>query len=130
MGGRALVDSTFIIGLLRQGLDPLEELTAYTDDLELLTCGIVQVEVLRGLRSEKASQRMSDFPGCMLYVPTLNSSWTRAATLAHQLDRQGHSMQVTDLVIATCAIDSDALVLTHDPDFARVPGLRVAQALT
>ncbi len=89
MAGRALVDSSFFIGRLRAGDDPLEELAAYSDDWELLTCGVVQVEVLRGMKQKKAHQRMADYMGCMLYVPTLNNIWERAATLAWNLDRVG-----------------------------------------
>lgn len=129
MAGRALVDSSFFIGRLRAGLDPLEELTAYSDDWEMVTCGVVMVEVLRGMKQKSAHKRMAEYMGCMLYVPTLNAVWERAAKLAGEMDRTGRVMQVTDLLIAVSALDSDAVVLTMDSDFARVPGLRVISQL-
>ena len=49
--------------------------------------------------------------------------------LAWELDRRGIVMQLTDLVIAACALESNAAVLTHDADFRRVPGLRVLSRL-
>ena len=129
MPGRALVDSSFFIDRLRTGLDPLEELAAWSDDWELLTCGVVQIEVLRGLKHKTAHQRMAEFMGCMLYVPTLNAVWERARILAWRMDREGKTMQVTDLLIATCALEAEADVLTYDSDFARVPGLRAIRSL-
>ena len=129
MAGRALVDSSFFISRLRTGLDPLEELAAHSDDWEMLTCGVVMVEVLRGMKQKPAHKRMADYLGCMLYVPTLNTVWERAAKLAWELDRTGRVMQVTDLMIAVCALEYDAAVLTLDSDFARVPGLRVISRL-
>jgi predicted nucleic acid-binding protein len=129
MAGRALVDSSFFIGRLRAGDDPLEELASHSDDWELLTCGVVQLEVLRGMKQKKALQRMTDYMGCMLYVPTLNGVWQRATALAWHLDRLGWSMQVTDLLIASCALESEAAVLTFDSDFANVPDLRIIRAL-
>jgi predicted nucleic acid-binding protein len=129
MPGRALVDSSFFIDRLRAGSDPIEELSAHSDEWELLTCGVVQVEVLRGLKHKGAYERMAEFMGCMLYVPTLNAVWERVATLAWQMDRTGRTMQVTDLVIATCALEADAVVLTFDSDFSRVSGLRAIRAL-
>lgn len=39
-------------------------------------------------------------------------------------------MQLTDLVIAASAMAVDAMVLTHDSLFRRVPGLRVIETLT
>ncbi len=129
MAGRALVDSSYFIGRLRAGADPLEELATYSDDWEMLTCGVVMVEVLRGMKQKPALKRMTEYMGCMLYVPTLNAVWERAAKLAWELDRAGRVMQVTDLMIAVCALESEAAVLTLDEDFARVPGLRVISRL-
>ena len=129
MAGRALVDSSFFIDRLRTGLDPLAELTAYSDEWETLTCGIVMTEVLRGMKHKSAHRRMADYLACMLYVPTLNAVWERVAKLAWELDRRGRVMQVTDLVIAVCALENDAAVLTLDGDFAQVPGLRVISRL-
>jgi hypothetical protein len=130
MPGSALVDSSFFIDRLRRGLDPLEELAVWSDEWEFLTCGVVQIEVLRGLKHPRARQRMQESMDCMIYVPTVNSIWEKARDLAWTMDRTGKAMQVTDLLIATCALVSDAQVLTLDSDFARVPDLRVIDRLT
>lgn len=129
MAKRALVDSSFYIGRLRENRDPLEELAAFSDNWELLTCGAVMVEVLRHIKHPKAHQRMADYLGCMIYVATLDAVWERTHKLAWELDRRGIVMQLTDLVIAACALESDAAVLTLDSDFRRVPGLRVIARL-
>ena len=129
MAGRALVDSSFFIGRLRSGADPLEELARHSDDWELLTCGVVQVEVLRGMKHKKAHQRVKEYMGCMLNVPTQNAVWERASALAWSLDRHGRGMQVTDLLIAASALESDAAVLTFDADLLHVPDLRILGTL-
>ena len=130
MPGNVLVDSSFFIDRLRAGVDPLEELAEFSDDWEMVTCGIVQMEVLRGMKQKGAHQRMADYMECMLYVPTLNNIWEHAAKLAWSLDRQGKVMQVTDLVIASCAIEAEAAVLTFDSDFDRVPSIRTLRRLS
>lgn len=129
MAGRALVDSSYLIEQLRAGLDPLHEFSEQSDEWEFLTCGVVMVEVLRGMKQKAAHQRMTSFLSCMIYVPTLNKVWEHVEHLAWQLDRRGKCMQVTDLVIAACALEGDAAVLTLDSDFSRVPGLRVINRL-
>lgn len=129
MAGNVLVDSSFLIERIREGEDPFEELGKFADDHDFLTCGVVTVEVLRGMKSKTGHQRMTEGLGCMIYVPTLNVIWERVAKLAWQLDRQGRHMQVTDLVISACAMEAEAAVLTLDSDFARVPGLRTLEAL-
>jgi len=53
-----------------------------------------------------------------------------ATDLAWELAGKGFTMQVTDLVIAASALTTDAMVLTLDSDFTRIPGLRVIDTLT
>jgi predicted nucleic acid-binding protein len=129
MAARALVDSSFYIDRLRAGEDPLEELAAFADDWDVLTCGVVRTEVLRGMKHKNAHRQMRETMDCMLYVPTTNAVWERVEELAWELDRAGKFMQVTDLIIAACALAADAIVLTLDSDFQRVPGLQVVSKL-
>lgn len=129
MHGNVLVDSSFFIDRLRAGRDPFRELEEFSEDCDFLTCGVITLEVLRGVKPKKAFDEMAEFFGCMVYVPTLNRVWERACHLAWTLDRQGRSMQVTDLTIAACALEADAAVLTLDSDFRRVPELRVLTRL-
>jgi predicted nucleic acid-binding protein len=129
MLGNVLVDSSFYIERLRAKLDPFEELGAWADECDFYTCGVVTTEVLRGVIQPKAHAKMAEVFGCMLYVPTRNSTWERVGKLAWELDRKGLHTRVTDLTIAVCALEVDAAVLTFDSDFARVPGLRVASQL-
>lgn len=127
--GNVLVDSSYYIAAIRAGDDPFAEFSRHADDVDFFVCGVVKIEVLRGVKLPKAHARLAALFDTMLYVPTSNRLWERAAKLAWDLDRQGRSMQVTDLVIATCALEADAVVLTHDSDFRSVPGLRAVDRL-
>jgi predicted nucleic acid-binding protein len=129
MAARALVDSSFYIDRLRGGEDPLAELAAFADEWDILTCGVVRTEVLRGLKHKNAHRQMRDAMNCMLYVPTTTALWERVERLAWDLDRAGKIMQVTDLIIAASALEVDAVLVTLDADFRRVPGLQVVPEL-
>ena len=129
MAANVLVDSSFFIDRLRAGADPFEEFAARADADDFLTCGLVVTEVLRGVKIKKAHQRLESLFSCMIYVPTLNRVWERVAKLAWELDRAGKGMQITDLIVAACALEANAVVLTLDSDFERVPGLRVISRL-
>ena len=129
MAANVLVDSSFFIDRLRAEKDPFEEFAAYADDDDFLTCGVVVAEVLRGVKIKKAHRRLEALFGCMIYVPTVNRVWERVAKLAWELDRTGKGMQIPDLIIAACALETDAAVLALDSDFDRVPGLRVISRL-
>jgi predicted nucleic acid-binding protein len=124
-----LVDSSFYIDRLRKGVDPLAELAAASPEWDIITCGMVILEVCRGFRSTRERKRFEDAFSVMAFVPTSNRVWQRATDLAWKLDRQGLVMQATDLLIATHALHVDAAVLTFDNDYKRVPSLEVLDAI-
>lgn len=129
MQGSLLVDSSFYISRIRQGADPLAELAAISDEWEIVTCGVVMVEVCRGCSLEKARERFARAFSTMIMVPTPPKMWHKVMDLAWRMERQGKTMQVTDLTIASCALEIDATVITLDSDFLRVPGLIVTSEL-
>ena len=129
MLGSVLVDSSFYISRLRAGVDPLQELAQISEDWEIVTCGVVTMEVCRGFKTEKLRQRFEQVFATMILIPTTPKLWHHAMELAWKLDRQGKIMQVTDLIIAACALHVDAAVLTLDSDFKRVPNLQVFSEL-
>ena len=51
-----LVDSSFYIGLARNGQDPLQALAYAAVDRDLAVCGVVRCEVGRGIRQRKITQ--------------------------------------------------------------------------
>lgn len=87
-------------------------------------------EVCRGVRNRRLYEAMRKDFAVMCWVPTTVVVWELVTDLALELAGKGFTMQVNDLVIAASALTSDAMVLTLDSDFARIPGLRVIDTLT
>jgi predicted nucleic acid-binding protein len=129
MANVVLVDSSFFVRSFRDRIDPLLELATYADDQELATCGMVKLEVCRGLRLPTMRHHYEAAFAAMLYAPTNFSTWERAARLAYELDRSGNTLPAPDLVIAACALAIDASILTFDRHYQFVPGLRVLDRL-
>src|SRR5271154_5171351 len=117
MENAVLVDSSFFIHRLRERIDPLQELSIFADAWDLATCGMVKLEVCRGLRVPAMRSRYEASFAEMQYAPTNFSTWERAARLAYELDRSGNTIPAPDLVIAACAMTIDAPVLTFDRHF-------------
>lgn len=120
-----LVDSSVYIRLMRQGLDPVAVLFEHYDTVNLVTCGMVRLEVLRGVRFPRARERLEAFMAVMQDVPADERLWREATELAWQIDRTGKAIQATDAIIAASALRLGASVLTLDSDFQRVPSLHV-----
>lgn len=124
-----LVDSSLFIQLLRQQRDPAVELTSRARRMDLATCGMVQVEVLRGVRVARLRDALRRFMSVMLYAATDFKTWDAVADMAWQLDRKGVTLPAQDLIIAACAQRLDAAVLTLDHHFNDIPNVRVISSL-
>ena len=129
MQSLVLVDSSIFITLLKTRRDPAEELMGRLDLTDLATCGMVRLEVIRGLGAPRARQKMESFFDVMQNVITDNALWEDACELGWQVSRKGNNMPAQDIIIAACALRVDASVLTHDGHFDHIPGLRVLHSL-
>ena len=125
-----LVDSTIYIELLRRGEDLPFVLRPYLVNNQLFTCGVVRVEVLRGIRSIHLRDEISDLLDLMNEIPTNGQVWRETVKLAWTLDRRGIVLPLTDIVIACCAIHFSTPVVSTDPHFSKVPGLVVQRSLS
>jgi predicted nucleic acid-binding protein len=124
-----LADSSFYIGLLRQGQDPLRALTASALMRDLAVCGVVRCEVGRALRPARVRQHFCACWDAMINIPTDQRLWDEAEQTLWDLDRRGRVLPLTDVVIACCARRIGAVVLTHDRHFQQIPGITVTDRL-
>jgi predicted nucleic acid-binding protein len=129
MANLILPDSNVYIGAVRAGHDPFRQFASALEESEFATCGMIMLEVCRGLRDPAVLQRFRERFAVMIYLATGNSVWERAAQLAWSLDRRGVVLPAPDLLIAACALQADAAVLTADAHFQEIPGLRVIDHL-
>jgi len=127
MENNVLVDSNVYIDLLRSKRDVIATLFQWNQAHHgvLSICGIVRLEVLRGVKSIKLLARISAFMDVMCNVPSDNRLWVEATDLAWQLDRKGLVIPGADVVIAASALRIGAALLTSDTHFAQIDGLRV-----
>ena len=87
-----LVDSSMFIQLLREQKDPAYELSSRAQRMDLATCGMVQLEVLRGMRVPRLRDALRRFMSVMLYAASDFRLWDAATDIAWQLDRKGISL--------------------------------------
>jgi predicted nucleic acid-binding protein len=125
-----IVDSTIYIDLLRRGEDVPFLLRPFLLSGELFSCGVIRAEVLRGIRAIEMRNELSDLFDLMEDVPTDAGIWEKVTDLAWKLDRRGAVLPLTDLVIACCAFAVDTEVVTTDPHFSQISGLKVKRTLS
>lgn len=120
-----LVDSNVYIHLLRRNRDPVIELAAWMDPLELVTCGMVRLEVERGLTDIRVRRRMARFFDMLRFIPTTHPIWANASEIAWTLDRSEKVLPAQDILIAAHVLKFGGRILTSDRHFESIPGLKV-----
>jgi predicted nucleic acid-binding protein len=123
MASAALVDSNVFIALTRREEDPVRWLGSRFQDI--YTCGMVRLEVLRGIKNSRKREEMAALFDVLCNVQTDNKLWEQAAALGWKLDRAGHMIPAADILIAACALRAGVPVLTADRHFQGIPDLPV-----
>jgi len=123
MVSAALVDSNVFIALTRRDEDLPRWLGSRFDDI--YTCGMVRLEVLRGIRDPRLRDDMAGFFDVFCHVQTDNKLWEQAIELGWELDRRGRIIPAQDILIAACALREGVPVFTADKHFENIPGLTV-----
>jgi predicted nucleic acid-binding protein len=120
-----LIDSNVFISVLNSHKDPILEITRRVELHNVVCCGVVKAEVLRGIKGLKARDQFESFFSLTQMVPTNASLWDEVWQLAWKLDRQGKVLPLQDIVIACCANRAGAAVMTTDRHFDLIDGLTV-----
>lgn len=83
----------------------------------VLTTGIIRLELLAGTRSAAEYDRLKRRLSALENIETDDSLWEMACGIGFKLRRRGITIPHTDILIATCALANECLVLHADNHF-------------
>lgn len=118
-----LADSSWYIQTARSGKDPFFLLGQHARHRDIAICGMIIVEISRGLRHKKVLEKYQQKWRTMRPIESTQEVWTRTAELAWQLDREGRVLPLQNIHIAACALSINAVVLTYDTHFQEIHGV-------
>ena len=91
----------------------------------IVSCGVVMYELLQGIRSHKEEELVISAFQALPQLEMTAFSWIKAGRLSADLRKKGHTIPLSDIIIATLAQENDCDVLTVDHHFDLIPGLIV-----
>jgi predicted nucleic acid-binding protein len=92
---------------------------------EVLTCGVVLFELLQGIKSPREEESVQNALLALPHLEMTRDLWIKAGKLSSRLRTKGHILPLSDIIIATLALEHGCAVLTIDRHFESVPGLKV-----
>jgi len=114
-----LIDTSAWILALRRSFVPevRDRIDRILRDDEVLTTGIIKLEILGGAKTEAEYKRLKNRFDALDTVATDDDLWQNASDLAFNLRRKGVTVPSTDIVIAACAIHARATLVHADKHF-------------
>jgi len=83
----------------------------------VLLPGIIKAELLRGTKSKKEYDRLSELLKGLTYLPIGEEFWGRLSEFSFDLFRNGVVVPLTDTYIALLCIENNVSLLHHDKHF-------------
>lgn len=96
---------------------------------EVVTCGMVLCELLQGVKKPDEELLVQDALQALPHLEMTRELWLCAGRLSASLRKSGHTLPLSDIIIATIALNHGCAVLTVDRHFAAVPGLVLVSGL-
>ncbi len=93
--------------------------------VEVVTCGIVLFELLQGIKNPNEETMVQNALQALTCLEMTRDRWIRAGRLAANLRIDGHTLPLSDIIIATLALENDCSVMTIDRHFDIIPGLSI-----
>lgn len=116
---KVIIDTSAWIDSFRPNVD--QNFSLMVKDLILknrvLMPGIIKTELLRGTRTKKEINRLSDLLKGITYLPVAEEFWERLSEFSFQLFRKGVSVPLTDTYISLVCIENNAPLLHRDKHF-------------
>lgn len=105
-----------------------KELEALTIKNSVRICGIIIFELMQGVKSEPEKLKISDALSNIRYLEMTKSLWQKSADISASLKKRGLTLPLSDIFIASIAIENNLSVFTLDKHFGQIPRVKIYKA--
>src|SRR6185369_10958142 len=92
---------------------------------EVVTCGVVLFELIQGIKSAREESLVLNAFQAVPHMEMNAKLWIKAGQLSSALRKKGLTLPLSDIIIATLALENKLPILTIDRHFDLIPGLTV-----
>src|SRR5438128_1818666 len=121
---KVLIDSSVWINYFRKGKSTVvEPVNLLLDEDRAALCGMVELEILQGLRG-KEHIKIQDLFQALHFIESTREDYVAAGMMLNQLRSKGISIPSSDCLIAAQCIRCDLPLFTLDNDFKNIHALK------
>lgn len=128
MPNRLFPDTCAWIDFFKASSSPMaEQLEDVLLHGEVVTCGVVLFELIQGIKSPREESVVLNAFQAVPHMEMSAKLWITAGRLSSALRKKGLTLPLSDIIIATLALENKIPVLTIDRHFDAIPGLTVVR---
>ncbi|MGA1864882.1 MAG: PIN domain-containing protein [bacterium] len=120
-----IVDTSILIDFLKGSEKYAEEVTTLLVKNRAVTTGIIIAELLQGIKNPEEEQNISELMTAINTLEISTKLWIKAGKLSSSLRKKGINLPLTDVAIATLALEFNLYVFTMDKHFDQIPGIHL-----
>ena len=126
MSGRFLLDSNIVIAFFADEQPVVERIEAFPQVfVPVIVVGELLYGAAKSARSLENTRRVLDFAQAVSLLDVSRSTAQAYASIKDGLRRKGRPIPENDIWIAAIAKEHSLTIVTRDPHFAEVDGLKV-----
>ena len=123
LNGKILVDTSVWIEFFKIDSEIGDSLASLIINNSVIMCGIVLFELLQGVKSETERSAILNAVSELPYIEMNNILWQKSSLLSTSLRKNGITLPVSDILIATIALEHNISIFTLDKHFESISGV-------
>lgn len=120
-----LVDTSVLISFFKGTHELVEEVTKLLQNNRAVITGIIIAELLQGMKLLREEQTFAELLTALCHLELTNDIWIKTGKTALLLRRKGVSLPLSDVAIATLAIEHNLSIFTLDKHFEQIPNVKI-----
>jgi predicted nucleic acid-binding protein len=112
-----LVDTNIIIDFWNKPSEALKKIFA---EESIAICGVVKAELMRGAKSDKDLNLISEALSEFKYIDFNESIWNEVGKVSYLLRKNGITVPFQDIILCALSIKHDLILWTNDNHFSLI----------
>ena len=120
-----LVDTSIWIEFFKKTSSTGEAVSELLKRDRVWVSGVVLYELVQGAKSEAEKERIVSQLSALNYVEMSIPLWRRAGDISKAMKKKGLTLPISDILLATIAIEHSMSIFTLDKHFESIPGVKL-----
>jgi len=126
MDTRIIVDTTIWIEFFRNPQSPhSNHLKDLLRQRRVVIVGMVLAEIVQAVKAPREADLVITSLTKLPYSEITKYRWQQGGEFSSSLIKNGTTLPLSDLIVASCALAEGCEVYTLDPHFKRIPGVKL-----